>query len=542
MTNGVEAELAAAVEAVLRSESRRKLVVAGPGAGKTTLFRRLLEANPGDRQGRLVLTFINNLKDDLERSLGDLAQVSTLHGFCQSLLRRHGELRDGLTRGFRCLPGLVKLIQKDWAYLQGTEPPAFFRQMRHLEDAPVELDFYLSRGAYYDAVDFDDSVYRTFLGLQNNAALLERYEMVLIDEYQDFNALEATIIEFLAQASPIIVAGDDDQALYSDLRGASWDHIRSLYRGGDYEIFHLPFCMRCPEVIVGAVNDILDRARANNRLDGRIAKPYRHYAPVKGEDSRRYPTINNVNTTVQRLNANYFGRYIEQQIRTIPAEDIDSANEKHEPVALVIGSKQYLRQIEAHLVGTGFTVESGKERADQLTREIGLQILAESPESNLGWRVILEFKPEADATRYIEDAYHRELQLFEVLPDALRQRTLDDAHALRVADTEEEQPVPEPNQGQALRIKLTSYEGAKGLSAQHVFVAGLHAGDLPRDPEHIRDIEICRFVVALTRTKKKCHLLHTRRFATDIRDPSPFIGWINQARLNPVRVDAAYWN
>ena len=59
-------------------------MVAGPGAGKTFLFRESLSRLSGDRNRHLVLTFINNLKIDLERELGSLAQVFTFHGFCHS--------------------------------------------------------------------------------------------------------------------------------------------------------------------------------------------------------------------------------------------------------------------------------------------------------------------------------------------------------------------------------------------------------------------------------------------------------------------------
>ena len=115
--------------------------------------------------------------------------------------------------------------------------------------------------------------------------------LVLIDEYQDFNALEAGVIDALAERSPILIAGDDDQALYSQLRDASWDHIRLLSKAGEYEVFKLPFCMRCPKVIVDAVNDVLTKAEELHRLEGRIEKPYKHFPPVKGADSAKYPKI-----------------------------------------------------------------------------------------------------------------------------------------------------------------------------------------------------------------------------------------------------------
>ena len=70
MPTDEERELNAAVARVLDSNSRKKLVVAGPGAGKTTLFRELLAQAHGGAADRLVLTFINNLKADLDRSLG----------------------------------------------------------------------------------------------------------------------------------------------------------------------------------------------------------------------------------------------------------------------------------------------------------------------------------------------------------------------------------------------------------------------------------------------------------------------------------------
>lgn len=60
-----EAELRAAVEAVLSSPSEKKLVIAGPGTGKTTLFKQMLELAPGEPDQRIVLTFINNDNEDI---------------------------------------------------------------------------------------------------------------------------------------------------------------------------------------------------------------------------------------------------------------------------------------------------------------------------------------------------------------------------------------------------------------------------------------------------------------------------------------------
>jgi len=224
----VKAELKAATEAVLASKSPRKLVVAGPGAGKTFLFKELLKAARGNAHQRLVLTFINTLKGDLELNLSDASKVFTLHGYCQYLLRRSKHLRRGLTENFRCYPGLRSLIPQDWKFLKGIDPPSFIQLMRNLECTDEEKTFYFDRTDYYDAVDFDDSVYRAFVLMSEDKAHVPEYALVLIDEFQDFNRLEASVIGLLGEKSSIVIAGDDDQALYSQLRGASLGPYSSL--------------------------------------------------------------------------------------------------------------------------------------------------------------------------------------------------------------------------------------------------------------------------------------------------------------------------
>jgi superfamily I DNA/RNA helicase len=535
-------QLKEAVDRIVNSKSLKKLVVAGPGTGKTTLFRKLLELSSGDPKTRLVLTFINNLKADLDKCLSDLAKVFTLHGYCQSLLHRHGALRAGLTLDFKCLPGLASLIKGDWKYLRGEPVAQFVEQMRSLANGE-DLTFYLTRANYYDAVDFDDSVFRVHQRLTEEPTHIEAYDLVLIDEYQDFNRMEAGVIDLLSLKSPIVIAGDDDQALYSQLRGSSWDFIRFLHQGDQYEKFVLPFCMRCPEVIVGAVNDIMTRARQLKKLAGRIDKPYLHFEPLKGADSKRYPKIDLVWMSVQRANANYFGRYIEQAISKIPKEEMEEAHKKGEPAVLIIGAKQYLRQIVAYLTGRGFAVSTKEETLPRLERETGYEILRENSKSNLGWRLLLEFEHETFRASMIQKTAQDAVPLVDIIPPELRDKILNDVELWAQKQSAQK------NDGEGLKaetvqppfIKATSFEGSKGMSGQHVFIVGMHENELPRDSAQIEDIEICRFVVGLTRAKKKCSLLHTGRFADQPKSPSPFIDWIQKKRYEVINVNAQYW-
>ncbi len=537
-----EVEFKAAIEAVLQSPARKKLVIAGPGTGKTTLFKQILKTAAGKPDQRIVLTFINNLKNDLERDLSGLAVVYTLHSFCLGLLYRDAALRTGLSPNFRCSPGLAGLIAHDWEIIVGSEAPHFVAEMRGLAEEN-HLPFYKGRGSYYDAVDFDDAVYRAYEGLASEYSQPGSYDLVLIDEYQDFNRLEAGIIDILGEANPIVIAGDDDQALYSQLRNASWDHIRFLSKAGEYEVFELPFCMRCPKVIVDAVRDVLAKARESNRLEGRIDKPYKHFPPAKGADSAKYPKIANVETSVQSKKVNYMGQFIAQEVAKIPGDEIETAVRDGYPAVLVIVAKPYRDQIVAYLEATGFEVEARSESDNDLNRDVGIAILKQNPDSNLGWRIILEADRPSFMRKAILATAEGRIRLVDEVPGAYRDAILTEADEYNPPDEQVEAEGTEHNSpatGHPI-VRVTSFEGSKGMSAQHVFIAGLHDGELPHDPAAIKDLEICKFVVGLTRTRKKCTLVHTRHFGTSWKSPSSFISWIHGEYLDFIKVDKAYW-
>jgi superfamily I DNA/RNA helicase len=84
-------------------------------------------------------------------------------------------------------------------------------------------------------------------------------------------------------------------------------------------------------------------------------------------------------------------------------------------------------------------------------------------------------------------------------------------------------------------ILFTSFKGCKGLSAGHVFIVGVHDGGMPKDNNQIDDVEIAQFVVALTRTRKQCHILSNdwvyspkgkKGVWINAFKPSIFVDWI----------------
>jgi len=288
-------------------------------------------------------------------------------------------------------------------------------------------------------------------------------------------------------------------------------------------------------VVVNAFDDVVRTATAAGHLSGRIPKAYRYFPPYKEDDSVAHPKIHVVRTSIQKNGAgNYFGRVVERFVRSIPSQYTEDSHKGGYPTVLVIGNKQYLSQVSAYLKEQGYSLDEKNHKEgdeEKITREDGLTILKENAESVLGWRIMLEVD---QPTFYTDDAttFLSVSHLGELIPREYRDRVLADAQHLEVVAPVKKGPKVEFGKP---TIKLTSFQSAKGLSAQYVFVVGLHNGDLPRKPDKIDDIEICKFLVALTRTRKQCFLLSTNRFAGIPKKESAFLGWIGNSRklLNP---------
>jgi superfamily I DNA/RNA helicase len=75
-------------------------------------------------------------------------------------------------------------------------------------------------------------------------------------------------------------------------------------------------------------------------------------------------------------------------------------------------------------------------------------------------------------------------------------------------------------------IVFTSLLGSKGLSAEHVFIIGMNNSHFPRHADAVTDDEVCSLVVALSRTRKRCHVISFRWFGKDFLSPSLFLNWI----------------
>ena len=229
------------VARIAASQSLKIIVVGGPGTGKTFLFKQILR----DKKNSLTLTFVNALVEDLSIELNGLSDVRTLHSFARRLL---GQLTK---TNIRIFPTLTDVIAEDSRIL-AKEDFDFNRMFYDRNDGDDHMKFYSKRRLYYgEFFGHSDVIFATVKYLEEFREHIPSYDQIVVDEFQDFNQLEVSFIDLLAQKSPVLLAGDDDQALY-DFKKASPEHIRRRHvdKALGYESFNLPFCSRCPRVVV----------------------------------------------------------------------------------------------------------------------------------------------------------------------------------------------------------------------------------------------------------------------------------------------------
>ena len=113
---------------------------------------------------------------------------------------------------------------------------------------------------------------------------------------------------------------------------------------------------------------------------------------------------------------------------------------------------------------------------------------------------------------------------------------------LQIAEDDAEPEIDETGEsggGREPDILFTSLVGAKGLSAEHVFIVGMNEGHFPRKAGTITDDEVCTFIVALSRARKRCHVISDGFFGKGFLRESVFLSWI-KPHLEYLRVDKTY--
>ncbi len=229
------------------------MVFAGAGTGKTkTLTARIaymvLEKNIKP-YNILAITFTkkatNEMKERLSSILDENAHslnISTIHSLCVKILRRNID-NIGFAKNFEIIDDEdVQKILGEIFKNQDIDKKAFSTKLAAkmigdykngisslnsiIEPIYKEYEEYLKKNNY---LDFDDLLLKTEILFKTCPDVLETYQRyfhyILVDEFQDTNKVQYSIIKMLASAlGNLFVVGDDDQSIYS-FRGATVDNM-----------------------------------------------------------------------------------------------------------------------------------------------------------------------------------------------------------------------------------------------------------------------------------------------------------------------------
>lgn len=287
--------LNASQKAVVEADEKPLLVVAGPGAGKTTVLRarieRVLSESPYNRV--LAITFTNVAAANLRSRLEDLTpddlqrvRIGTFHSFAASILQQHGthldlqpdfnisnegtdrrEIYSEAIAGAGCdvdenvdyLPLIGCLLERG-----ATEDTVsnFLDPSIDAEVVGTILDQYVRISVTKGQLDFALLVYLANKLLAETPGISKQirrtYKYICVDEFQDTNDAQFRLLEAICKdrASGLLLLADQDQVIYQ-WNGASIGRLAEATNIFTAQTTVLPTSFRCPDAIVRAASRLI---------------------------------------------------------------------------------------------------------------------------------------------------------------------------------------------------------------------------------------------------------------------------------------------
>lgn len=214
-----------------------EILLAAPGTGKTTKTKSIIDKRFNDASNILILSFTNATVNDLNRSFEEYPNVHcyTLHKY--ALIINH-------------LPDNYILNKPEILHLEKLS-----------EKLSVSFDTLCD---IFRCMTFDMMISSSIQFIKSNPAYAEEkighIDLLIIDEFQDFNETERSLLNLLSDyASNVIILGDDDQSIYG-FKNADPEALIGIFNNKDtIKIPHEHICYRCPDEVVNCSSTLIKK-------------------------------------------------------------------------------------------------------------------------------------------------------------------------------------------------------------------------------------------------------------------------------------------
>jgi len=547
--------------AIARAEAPRLLIVAGPGSGKSFLFiERIaywLDLYESASVG--VSSFVRKLVADLQVEISariseiDQARVTvaTLHSIARGVVERGRGTAD-----YPMAPH-VKVVAPNWSDMVWADVlefhpelssehtiRAFQRQFYTEEFVPENgwpelLATYCKLRRFYNAVGFPDMITLAREATEANRSI-NHNQLWIIDEFQDFNRAEEHLIRVLTEGSVgVLVAGDDEQALYQQLKASSPEIINSYYTSTQFANAMLPYCSRCSYYVCAAASAFI----RENREEGAIRKIY---LPLTDDLSATKVQV--VATAAPSSAVDYIEKFVESHHVELEEQKAEMETRREtDPFLLILTPQksnrflgpqtvQRLRELVSEWAaiklarsGDYWKIRDYCTVAWEITDNFAVRkvLRHEGTSSNVAHELLVEalgtgcafaevrselvrdaLAKAAAVSAVIESEDLRWVQKVAEVAKMIRidtreqvARELEEAPIRRLgAATDDEGDEAIETSGIASPVDMLTLVGAKGLSAKHVIVIGC-------DDVNMTHTSALTFFVALTRARESLHLI-----------------------------------
>jgi DNA helicase-2/ATP-dependent DNA helicase PcrA len=511
---GLNAEQRAAAEATRGPVC----ILAGAGTGKTTTITRRIAwqvaSGAFEPSALVAVTFTDKAAGELRSRLAFLGvegvRASTFHSAALALLRRfHGDpgkilstkalllrrIGNSLPMPYKFRPAGDLATEIEWAKNRRLTPETYLQGLGdHEPPIPADLSLrvfreYEKRKAEAGAIDFEDLLGRTIETLEDDEQALEtvrsRWQAFTVDEYQDVNLLQQTLLDlWLGERDDVCVVGDDYQSIYG-FTGASARWLLALPRRfPQAHVVRLEQNYRSTPQVLALANRLVPKL-------GGSEKTLRPTLPDGPE-----PELTRCSTPEEQ------GMLIAERVRALVAAGVP-----HEEQAVLVRTNARAADFEEafHDAGIPFQGASllARDAARRMIKALGYggttevaatvraladdQGLLASPPEKLGER---EQTRQADLARLV--------RLAEQFDDGKRT-------VAEFAASLQERFGASAGRG----VHLLTLHRAKGLEFDAVYIPRLEEGELPSRRAKGEELEDERRLLYVGLTRAKRHLLVT---------------------------------